>query len=319
MPQKSHVLVRRDSRIPYFRRSIPETLRPQLGRSEFICSLRTSEPPEVAARANALLAKTEELLCHARSLSAAGRMDCAELAKAFDRYRDAICSGQGDISSTEAVDDVAESYISRGSRPRRKSSLPPRHHLFRPSMTARLLARHRAVVLAGDDTWRRTLKPTDLARCRADFARREQGLIDDIALNNLENAWPGAWALLDRECVDFSRAPLPAMLSFVESYLREELDLVRIRIARLNGADIPSLSHLLVRWMRTSGPSWHRCGKRFEYRGLPADTRLPLRSRGCENARPTRALATLRSQMACCFGPHSSLSYLVGGLSRASL
>jgi hypothetical protein len=30
------------------------------------------------------------------------------------------------------------------------------------------------------------------------------------------------------------------MLSFVESYLREELDLVRIRIARLNGADIPS-------------------------------------------------------------------------------
>jgi integrase len=240
MPQKSHVLVRRDSRIPYFRRSIPETLRPQLGRREFICSLRTSEAPEVAARANALLVKTEELLCHARSLSAAGRMDCAELAKTFDRYRDAICSGQGDISSTEAVDDLAESDISSGSRPLKKSSLTPRHHLFRPSMTARLLERHRAVVLAGDDTWRRTLKPTDLARCRADLARREQGLIDDIALNNLENAWPGAWALLDRECVDFSRAPLPAMLSFVESYLREELDLVRIRIARLNGADIPS-------------------------------------------------------------------------------
>lgn len=49
MPQKSHVLVRRDSRIPYFRRSIPETLRARFGRREFICSLRTCEAPDGAA------------------------------------------------------------------------------------------------------------------------------------------------------------------------------------------------------------------------------------------------------------------------------
>ncbi|WP_394365206.1 DUF6538 domain-containing protein [Paraburkholderia kirstenboschensis] len=43
------MLVRRDPRIPYFRRSIPKTLRARLGRREFICSLRTSEAPDVAA------------------------------------------------------------------------------------------------------------------------------------------------------------------------------------------------------------------------------------------------------------------------------
>ncbi|WP_408481087.1 DUF6538 domain-containing protein [Paraburkholderia graminis] len=73
MSQTSHVLVRRESRVPYFRRSIPKPLRSQFGRREFICSLRTTETAEAERRAAALLAKTEDLLRYARR--ARGRFD----------------------------------------------------------------------------------------------------------------------------------------------------------------------------------------------------------------------------------------------------
>ncbi|MGV0127810.1 tyrosine-type recombinase/integrase [Burkholderia gladioli] len=107
-------------------------------------------------------------------------------------------------------------------------------------MTARLLGRHRARVLADDDAWRQSLQPGDLQTSRADLAKHEQEIIDEIALHNLQNAWEGAEALLQREEVDASLASLAAMQSFVERYLREELTLVRIRLARLNGANIPT-------------------------------------------------------------------------------
>lgn len=107
-------------------------------------------------------------------------------------------------------------------------------------MASRLLGRHRAKVLATDDTWRRALGPDILAPCRDELSSRELTLVDEIALTDLRNGWRGASALLEREGVDFSDTPLPAMLSFVERYLREDLELVRIRIARLTGADIAS-------------------------------------------------------------------------------
>jgi integrase len=107
-------------------------------------------------------------------------------------------------------------------------------------MTVRLLGRHRARVLAADDTWRNTLEPCDLRASRTELATRAQALIDDIALNNLRNAWKGASDLLEREEVDSSLTPLSRMQSFVERFLREELALVRIRMARLNGADVPT-------------------------------------------------------------------------------
>ncbi|WP_193727940.1 tyrosine-type recombinase/integrase [Paraburkholderia franconis] len=107
-------------------------------------------------------------------------------------------------------------------------------------MSARLLGLHRARVLSADDAWRQTLAPSDLLAARADLAQREQALIDDIALNNVNNAWKCAMELLELERVDSSVAPLAAMQSFAERFLREELELARIRIARLNGADIPT-------------------------------------------------------------------------------
>jgi hypothetical protein len=186
-----------------------------------------------------LLAKAQELLRHARSVVAAGRPDSIDLSKIFDRYRDAICGGNADVTSADATDELPLAGALSVEPHRRPSHAPPRY-VFHLSMTARLLGRHRATVLAADDTWRRTLERSDLQASRAELAIREQALIDEFALSSLRNAWRGASALLEREGVDFSHAPLPAMLSFVERYLREELDLVRMRIARLNGADIPS-------------------------------------------------------------------------------
>lgn len=236
MPQKSHILIRQDSRVPYFRKSIPGALRGQFGRREFICSLRTTEETEVAARAGALLAKTDELLHYAHRASVAGRTACPELGESFDRYRDAICSGRDDITPTDDTTDESLPVVSDGA-PRSRARL---RYAFQPSMTARLLGRHRARVLAADDTWRNALEPRDLKASRTELAMREQALIDDIALSNLRNAWEGATVLLEREEVDSSLTPLSAMQSFVERFLREELELVRVRLARLNGADIPT-------------------------------------------------------------------------------
>ncbi|MEX3981832.1 tyrosine-type recombinase/integrase [Paraburkholderia sp. EG287A] len=94
--------------------------------------------------------------------------------------------------------------------------------------------------MSADDTWRNTLEACDLKASRTELATHEQALIDDIALNNLRSAWDGATALLEREEVDSSLTALSAMQSFVERFLREELELARIRVARLNGADIPT-------------------------------------------------------------------------------
>jgi len=236
MPQKSHILVRRDSRVPYFRKSIPGALRSQFARREFICSLRTTEATEVAARADALLSKTDELLHYARRASLTGRAACPELGETFNRYRDAICGGRADTTPREDTTDELLPAASDDA-PRRRARL---RYAFHPSMTARLLGRHRARVLAADDTWRNTLEPCDLKASRTELATRAQALIDDIALNNLRNAWEGASDLLEREEVDSSLTPLSRMQSFVERFLREELDLVRMRMARLNGADIPT-------------------------------------------------------------------------------
>lgn len=240
MPQKSHVLVRRDSRVPYFRKSIPETLRQAFGRREFICSLRTSDPSEVASRASALLSKAEELLTYARSLRVAGRLGGAELASTFDQYRDAICADAAHVFDSVWAANSPEPSAATSYAVGQWTARTPRRYAFHPSMTSRLLGRHRSKVLATDDAWRRTLKPGKLSASRADLAMREQTLIDEIALNDLRNAWRSASALLERESIDFSLAPLPAMQSFVERHLREELELVRVRIARLNGADLPT-------------------------------------------------------------------------------
>ncbi|CAG9229818.1 hypothetical protein BCAR13_60181 [Paraburkholderia caribensis] len=71
--------------VPYFRKSIPGALRSQFGRREFVCSLRTTEATEVAARADALLSKTDELLRYARRASVAGWTACPELGEIFAR------------------------------------------------------------------------------------------------------------------------------------------------------------------------------------------------------------------------------------------
>ncbi|WP_322041368.1 tyrosine-type recombinase/integrase [Burkholderia diffusa] len=107
-------------------------------------------------------------------------------------------------------------------------------------MSARLLGRYQARVLSDDDAWRQTLAPSDLHAARADLIQREQALIDDIALDNVNNAWKSAAELLKLEGVDSTLASMAAMQSFVNRYLRNELDLIRIRIARLNGANIPT-------------------------------------------------------------------------------
>ncbi|TGP40560.1 hypothetical protein EN871_27765 [bacterium M00.F.Ca.ET.228.01.1.1] len=62
-----------------------------------------------------------------------------------------------------------------------------------------------------DDAWRQTLAPSNLHAARADLVQHEQALIDDIALDNVNNAWKGAAELLKLEGVDSSLAPLAAM------------------------------------------------------------------------------------------------------------
>jgi integrase len=240
MSQNAHVLIRQESRVPYFRKKIPDHLRASFGRREFICSLRTQEPSEVASRAAALEAKANELLAHARDRSVHGIIDNAELTRMFDLYRHGVCSGSIDVPPVEMADSSARTHIAPAAAPRSERKAKPGRYVFRPSMSGRLIGRHRAAVLAGDEIWRRTLMTGELGKSRVNLAAQEQALIDDIALNHLDNALPAALTLLEKERVDVSRVPLAAMLSFVGRYLREELDLVRIRIARLNGANIPT-------------------------------------------------------------------------------
>ena len=238
MSQKSHVFIRRDSRIPYFRRSIPEALRGQFGRREFICSLRTMDTAEAAKRAGALLAKSEELLRYARRASKADRDGSVELGRIFDRYRDVTCRGGNALASPCSQEELPP--LPPGEASPMRSNYPRFRYAFHASMSARLLGRHRARALSAYDAWRQTLAPSDLPAARADLGHREQALIDDIALNNVNNAWKCAMELLELERVDSSLAPMAALRSFVERFRREELELVRIQIARLNGADIPT-------------------------------------------------------------------------------
>ena len=236
MSQRSHILVRKASRVPYFRRSIPALLRRQFGRREFVCSLRTHNRSEATARAEALLAKSEELLRYALTASKARYDRTGELGMVFDRYREVICRAVG----VAAKHDVSGQSTPRTMRERREvpAGAPQLRYVFLPSMTARLLGRHRAQVLAADDAWRRTLSPNDLQEARASLAAREQAFIDEIALSNLGKAWEGTAALMEREGVDSSLSSMTEMQSFVERFLRDELDVVRIRIARLNGVEI---------------------------------------------------------------------------------
>ncbi|WP_185732158.1 tyrosine-type recombinase/integrase [Burkholderia sp. Bp8963] len=156
----------------------------------------------------------------------------------FDRYREMTCCDGNALAYPDAGDELpplpfAEARNTRSCNQRFR-------YAFHPSMSARLLGRYQARVLSDDDAWRQTLAPSDLHAARADLVQREQALIDDIALDNVNNAWKSAAELLKLEGVDSTLASMAAMQSFVNRYLRNELDLIRIRIARLNGADIPT-------------------------------------------------------------------------------
>jgi hypothetical protein len=160
MSQKLHILVRSDSHISYFRRSIPLQLRSAFGRREFICSLRTDDASVAAFRSAALLEKTEEPLRFARAGSAPTFCKCLELALLSDAYRDRLFAGH-----------ETECNLTRYERPAsddRKSTLSTfrrKRYEFRLSMTARLLTRHRADVLAWDDKWRLRLNYDALTSC----------------------------------------------------------------------------------------------------------------------------------------------------------
>ncbi len=93
MSQKLHMLVRSDSRIPYFRRLIPSQLSSAFGRREFICSVSDEDALVADFWSAALLAKTEELLCFARESSATTFCKCHGLATLFDAYRDHLSAG----------------------------------------------------------------------------------------------------------------------------------------------------------------------------------------------------------------------------------
>lgn len=209
MSQTSHILVRRDSRVPYFRRSIPKPLRRQFGRREFICSLRTTETAEAGRRAGALLAKTEELLRYARRASRAAQDGSVELGTIFDRYREAACCDGNALAHPDAGEELPPLPLAEASNTR--SCHQRFRYVFHPSMSARLLGCHRARVPSDDDAWRQTLAPSNLHAARADLVQHEQALIDDIALDNVNNAWKGAAELLKLEGVDSSLAPLAAM------------------------------------------------------------------------------------------------------------
>ena len=235
MSQKLHILVRSDSHIPYFRRSIPLRLRSAFGRREFICSLRTEDAAVAALRSAALLAKTEELLRFARTSSVTTFCKCHGLAALFDAYRDHLfagyTTGRNFAQYESPTSDDGKSAVSTFRRKR---------YEFRPSMTARLLARHRAAVLAWDDKWRLSLSYEDLTSCRAELAATEQILVNQLAISDYASAWVEVSKLLAREDVEAAGCPIDTLLLFVARYLDEQLSIIRIRVARLRGESCPT-------------------------------------------------------------------------------